>query len=265
MLLVALATGLSVYLRGGEAGFFSNLTGSVRIPAQKAASSVVDWLEGAYGYLYKYDQLEVENESLRAQLAAAQQEARDAAEALEENERLRELLNLQEKRSDFVFESAKIVSWDASNWGSYFSIGKGSNDGIELYDSVVTEYGALVGQIAELGTNWATVRTLVDVDFEVGALVGEGGYAGMVVGEFSYMQAGQTRITYLPAGAQLFEGDVVLTSGKGGAYPQGLVIGTVEKLRSEGGGQNAFGVIEPACRLGSLAQVFIIKDFKIVE
>jgi rod shape-determining protein MreC len=59
-----------------------------------------------------------------------------------------------------------------SNWASTFTISKGSDSGIELGDCVVTEYEALVGQIIELGDTWATVRTVIDVDMDVGALVG---------------------------------------------------------------------------------------------
>ena len=66
-------------------------------------------------------------------------------------------------------------------------------------------------------------------------------------------------------GVSLFPGDTVLTSGRGGAYPAGLVVGTVVEVRNEAGGQQTYGVIEPACNLGNLLQVFIIKDFEVVE
>ena len=57
----------------------------------------------------------------------------------------------------------------------------------------------------------------------------------------------------------------MLTSGKGGAFPAGLFIGTVTSVMTEAGGQTTYGVVEPACDLGSLSQVFVIKDFEIVE
>ena len=50
-----------------------------------------------------------------------------------------------------------MVSWNASNWSSSFTISKGSDNGLEVGDSVITEYGVLVGTISELGSNWATV------------------------------------------------------------------------------------------------------------
>ena len=59
---------------------------------QKVLSSAVNWFDSLYGYLYDYDSLMAENESLRSQLADAQKSARDGIAASEENTRLRKLL-----------------------------------------------------------------------------------------------------------------------------------------------------------------------------
>ena len=256
---------VSSITRGGNVSFLQNATGVIASPLQKVISSTVNWFDTIYGYLYKYDSLMAENESLRAQLADAQQSARDGIEASEENVRLRELLNLRDKNSSFVLESSKVVLWSASNWSSSFTISKGKSSGIELGDPVITEYGVVVGQITELGENWATVSTLIDVDMSVGAFIGETGTSGMVVGEFSLMKKKQAKLTYLADGAQIFAGDDVLTSGQGGAFPQGLVIGTISAVQTEAGGQIEYGIIEPTCDFDSLVQVFIIKDFELVE
>ena len=144
---------VSSVTRGENVSFLQNATGVLSSPLQKVISSTVNWFDTIYGYLYKYDSLMAENESLRAQLADAQQSARDGIEASEENVRLRELLNLRDKNSSFVLESSKVVLWSASNWSSSFTISKGRSSGIELGDPVITEYGVVVGQITELGEN----------------------------------------------------------------------------------------------------------------
>ena len=251
--------------RGGSTGLLQNVTGIVAAPMQKVLSSTVNWFNTIYGYLYQYDSLMAENESLRTQLADAQQSARDGIEASEENVRLREALNLRQKHTDYVLESAKVVLWSSSNWSSSFTISKGRSSGIELGDPVITEYGALVGQVTELGENWATVSTLIDVDMSVGAYVGATGSSGMVVGEFALMQNKTAKLTFLADGAQIFEGDEVLTSGSGGAFPAGLVIGTIANVQTEAGGQIEYGIVVPQCNLDSLVQVFIIKEFTVVE
>ncbi len=265
VLAVALLVGVGHAARDGQIGFVQNTTNVLTGPLQKVLSSTVNWFNTIYGYLYNYDSLLAENESLRSQLADAQQSARDGIEASEENTRLRKLLELREKHTDYVLESCKVVLWSSSNWSSSFTISKGAASGIELGDPVITEYGAVVGQITELGTTWATVSTLIDVDMSIGAFVGESGTSGMVVGEYSLMKKNQAKLTYLADGAQIFVGDDVLTSGSGGAFPAGLVIGKLSAVKTESGGQLEYGVVDPGVNFSQLVQVFIIKDFTVVE
>lgn len=265
VLAAAMIIGLGAAARDGQISALQNVTGVLSAPLQKVLSSTVNWLDGVYGQLYEYDELIAENESLRSQLADAQQSARDGIEASEENKRLRELLNLSEKHTDYEMESCKVVLWSSSNWASSFTISKGSNFGIELGDPVITEYGAVVGQVTELGETWGTVSTLIDVDMSVGAFVGATGSSGMVVGEYSLMKDKSAKLTFLADGAQIFVGEEVLTSGEGGAFPAGLVIGTITNVQTEAGGQIEYGIVEPQCDLDSLVQVFIIKSFKVVE
>ena len=266
--IVVLIVVLSTALLGGRAGLTANVAGGVSTPVSRAASAAVQWIEGLYGYIYKYDQLVAENNALRAQLADAQQQAINAVEYEEENVRLRELLGFAQKHTDFVYEPAKITEWSSSNWSSSFTISKGSSNAetdIQVGDCVVTEYGALVGQIIEIGDTWSTVRTVIDASIDVGALVGEAEAVGMCIGNFALMQEGLLKLTYLSESAQLIEGDVVLTSGKGSYIPQNLIIGYIRSVLSEAGGQTLYGVVEPACNLDTLTQVFIITDFQIQE
>ena len=86
-----------------------------------------------------------------------------------------------------------------------------------------------------------------------------------MVGEYSFIKKNQAKLTYMAEGAQIFVGDEVLTSGSGGAFPAGLVIGTLSAVKTESGGQLEYGVVEPGCNFGQLVQVFVIKDFAVVE
>lgn len=256
---------LSSYLLKGDAGLITDIAGGVRSPVQRTVSSLAEWLEGIYGYIYDYDQLRAENERLREELTEAQEKARDGEAAIEENARLRTLLDFKEKHSDMTLESAKIISWSSSNWSNSFTISKGSDCDIAVGDSVITEYGVLVGQVIEVGTSWATVRTVIDISTNIGAFISGSGTSGMLVGDFAMMQDGCAKLTYLTDGAQIFTGDTVLTSGAGGAFPQGLVIGTISSVQAEAGGQIEYGLIKPGCDLKSLVQVFVVKDFEVVE
>ena len=82
---VALIIALTTAARGGRIGLVHNVSGVLISPVQKVVSSAVNWFDTIYGYLYDYDSLLAENESLRSQLADAQQSARDGIAASEEN------------------------------------------------------------------------------------------------------------------------------------------------------------------------------------
>ena len=265
VLVIALIAGVSSYLLKGNAGLVQNMTGAVKAPVQRIVSSMAEWLEGIYGYIYEYDQLQAENERLREALTDAQEEARNGKAAVEENARLRKLLDFKEKHSDMTLEPAKVISWTSSNWSNSFNISKGSSSDIAVGDSVITEYGVLVGQVIEVGTTWATVRTVIDINSNIGAFVSENGSAGMMVGDFALMQEGSAKMSYLADGAQIFTGDTVMTSGAGGAFPQGLVIGTISAVQTEAGGQVEYGIIKPGCDLNALVQVYVVKEFEVVE
>ena len=79
------------------------------------------------------------------------------------------------------------------------------------------------------------------------------------------MAEGKLKLSYLPSSAQLVSGDEVLTSGKGEVYPSGLVVGQVEGVFTDPSGQSRYAVVVPSADLEELIQVFIIKDFDIVE
>ena len=202
---VVLVLALIAGALGGKAGFLTNLDGIVRAPLQKAATVTAQWLESIYGYIYKYDQLKAENDQLRVQLAEAQAQAREGQEALAENERYRELLGFTQRHTDFELEPANVVSYGASNWSSTLTLSKGSDSGIEVGDCVMNESGALVGQVIETGSTWATVRTVIDVDMSVGGYVSGSGATAMVLGDFTLMQQGCVRFGYLAEGMTWYE------------------------------------------------------------
>ena len=230
----------------------------MRAPLQKAATVTAQWLESIYGYIYKYDQLKPKTSSCARSWPGPGAGAR-GQEAIAENERYRDLLGFTQRHTDFELEPANVVSYGASNWSSTLTLSKGSDSGIAVGDCVMNESGALVGQVIETGSTWATVRTVIDVDMSVGGYISGSGATAMVLGDFTLMQQGCVRFGYLAEGMSIFTGDTVLTSGKGGVFPAGLVVGTITDVRTEAGGQQTYGVITPACDLGELLQVFVIQ------
>lgn len=265
VIVVALAAGIAAAIGDGKASSVEDTAGAVRSPFQKVAQALVSRVEGFYGNLFGYEMLLQENENLRAQIADLEQQVRDNEQAKEENIKLRELLNLSQKHTDFVYESAKVVAWNASNWASTFTISKGSDSGLEIGDAVITEYGVLVGTVAELGTNWAIVDTVVDIGTSIGVLVGAEETSAMLLGDYTLMGSQYMKISFVAESGQVITGDIVVTSGAGGAYPQGLILGTVSSVHTEAAGQFEYAVVEPFTDLNALTQIFVIKDYQVIE
>ena len=129
--------------------------------------------------------------------------------------------------------------------------------------------GVLVGVVSEVGHNWASVSTVINTDLEMGGVVSRTYSAGVLEGDFALMGQGKLKLTYLPEGVQLLAGDAVLTSGlisgDGAVYPSRLLVGYVEGVRTDDSGMSDYAVLTPAAALDGLEQVFIIKDFNVVD
>jgi len=242
-----------------------NIAGILATPFRALSVSVTDTVLRYKKYLTEFDSLQAENEELRRQIAEMESEVRQAQADREENVRLRELLNLRAQRRDLEFESARILVQDASNWSSIVTINKGTAQSVEVGDCVVTEAGYFVGVVTEAGLNWSTVRTILDSDSAIGALVFRSGASAVAQGDFALMNEGRLSLAYLGTDPDLVSGDLIVTSGLGGYYPSELVIGYVEEIRLGDNGMAQYAVIRPEADLASLTQVFVVTGFEIVD
>jgi len=263
--LLSVLIGVLSYVMGGQADPLSNLVNAVAGPVRGGVAAAADWAEGVYSYVFHYGELEDELKQLRAQVGELEEKVRQGEEASRENEQLRKLLDFQTRRRELKTEPVKVTARSTDNWESTLTLGKGSSAGIEAGDCVITETGVLVGVVAETGINWSTVSTIINTDTEIGGIVTRTYSAGVLEGDFSLMNQGKLKLNYLPEGAQLVSGDEVLTSGRGDMFPSGLPVGRVEGVFTEPSGKTRYAVVVPSVALDSLIEVFVIKDFEIVE
>ena len=243
-----------------------NIVGVITSPFRSAAQSVADWYNEKQDYFADNRALRAENEELKRRIAEMQADVRDAETALEENERYREMLGLREKHRSFELESARVLNRSQSNWTSSLTLNCGTDYGIAVGDCVITERYELVGVVSEAGYNWCTVLTVIDTDSSLGARVFRTGDVGLAQGDFALMGQGLLELSYLPnEGSQLLPGDLVLSSGLGGYYPAELTLGSVREVRTDDSGAASYAVVQPAADLETLTQVFVVKDFEIVD
>jgi len=242
-----------------------NIAGIIASPFRAAGAAVTGKVDEWIRYFTDFDALKEENEQLKQELAEMKAASRQAEYDREENARLRELLDLREQRRDFYFESALVVESDVSNWSSLLTIDKGTAHDVAVGDCVITEAGYLVGVVTEAGLNWSTVRTVLDSETSVGAMVFRSGTSAVALGDFALMGQGKLKLGYLGADPDLMSGDLIVTSGLGGYYPSQLVIGYVEEVGTSDDGLAQYAVIQPEVELEDLQEVFVVTDFTIVN
>jgi len=209
--------------------------------------------------LKSLEELERDNTSLRVenrQLKATNQALRDVEH---EVNRLRHALNYRE-RSIFKLVPAEIVARDSSTWWRTVTINRGKEDGVESDMPVVTDEG-LVGKTTTVSANISVVLLVSDENCRVAASVEGTREQGIVSGE--RVTGGLTpmlNLNFLSKQANLKPGQKGYTSGVGGVFPSGLLIGVVKDFRArELDGQ---AKLTPGVDLSHLEDVFVVTGRK---
>ena len=237
--------------------FLRNAAGVIASPFRSAGSAVAGWFGGIGDHFASVEALQQENDDLRAQVADLERQLRQSQQDRSENQRLRDLLELESQRRDLKTVSARVSERSVDNWSSTLTLNRGTSAGIAIGNCAIDQYGDLVGVVTDAGLNWCTVTTVLDTSSAIGAKVFRTEQVAVAQGQLS--------LTYLESAEDLISGDLVVTSGLGGYYPAGLTIGTVEELRTDADGLTQYAAVTPKAAIASLTQVFLITEFDVVE
>lgn len=262
---VALCLGMAVYSGlTGNVSPVSAVFGFVTTPLQKAVSTVSGKVTGMYDYAFRYEKLQEENNTLKKQVRDMEQKQRDADLALSENDRLRALLGIKERNRSFEFEIAEVVARGPGDWASTLTLDKGSNAGIEKGDCVITEDG-MVGYVTSVAPTYCEITTVIDTEMQAGALITRTRDITIAQGDYALMDEGTLKLSYLKKDADIVIGDTVETSGRGGVFPKGVMIGTIERIIPEEHGVSNYAVVKPFVDVSAVKNVFVIKSFSITD
>ncbi len=237
--------------------FVEEIITTIMAPVQYLTSSVgfqfrkVGLSTGELMTAYRDNQaLRLENEELR-------QNNLNTSEVLAENLRLRTMLDYKKATNQFDFVTATVVGRDLGTWNGTIIINRGTADGINKDMPVVTPQG-LVGSVVNVYTNVAKVQLILDSRSAVGTLVQrpESRVAAIVEGSNATPQT--PRMVNIARDADIIKSDKLITSGFGGIYPKGLLIGEVIDLVNEEGGLLKYASIKPSVDFDRLEEVLII-------
>jgi rod shape-determining protein MreC len=198
-----------------------------------------------------------DNKMLRAENEDLRQNSLNMTEIMAENVRLQSMLDYKIGVPQFDLVVAAVIGRDPGNWTSTIIINRGSADGVAKDMPVVTPQG-LVGSVVSVYANTAKVHLLLDPRSAVGALVQrpESRVAAIVEGNSGTPLA--PRMVNIARDADVIKGDKIITSGFGGIYPKGLLIGEVVDIVNEEGGLLKYAVLNTAVDFDRLEEVSVI-------
>ncbi|MCG8501698.1 MAG: rod shape-determining protein MreC [Firmicutes bacterium] len=241
-----------------KATVVEDVIATVVSPVQSFFYNTGKSVENAVRFASEIKTLKEERDRLLLQVDKLQEDNRGLQELGKENKRLREMLGLKKKLDDFEFVGAQIIGKDPGNWFNTFTIDKGTADGLENKCAVIASKG-LVGYIYDVRTNSAKVMSIIDNDSAVSALIERTRDIAVVKGDLVLQHEGSCKMDNIEKGADIIAGDCVVTSGLGGIYPKGLLIGMIKQISEEPHEISQYAIVEPAVDFKRLEEVFVIK------
>lgn len=247
---------------GITAAPFQEVAGMIIVPFEKSISSIGLWLtEVNKNFKDKQDLINA-NEELQNTIDTLTEQNNILSQNQAELTRLEELYNLDEEYADYPKVAARIISKDPGNWYDTFMINKGSKDGIRVDNNVVAGKG-LVGIVTEVGSNWATVRSIIDDSSNVSAMTVGTSDTCMVEGDLELIDEGKLRFTQLyDKDDKVTVGERVVTSNISEKYVEGLFIGYVSDIELSTNNLTKTGTLVTPVDFQHLKDVFVITTNK---
>lgn len=229
-------------------------------PIQKGFSSVSQVVSGIVGSLWRIGSLDRENQRLLSEVERLNSRIAALQQAEEENQRLRALLDYKAEGPETEYMVAGVVGRGQNNITRSIILNKGTKDSVKK-DSVVVTPGGLVGRVTKVFPDASKVLLITDPSSAVNAVVSRSNVEGVVTGRLNsglFME-------FVKADADVQVGDVVMTSGLGGRFPRGIVIGQVSDIVSKDLYLFKEVYMRPATDVESQEEVMIVMGFTPIE
>jgi rod shape-determining protein MreC len=210
------------------------------------------------GYVNLID-VHQENRALREKIDLLENKLHEQREIEIENLRLRKLLSFQES-VPFGLLPSKVIGKGFNSWSRTLLINQGSRAGVSKGMAVVRPEG-VVGRILSVSPNFSLVQLIIDSNSDIPSIFQRSRAEGIVEGKIS----NQCRVKYLNRKADVQQGDLVISSGLGGVYPKGLIVGTVFAVQKKPYGLFQEVTITPAVDFSKMEEVFVVRNSEFEE
>jgi rod shape-determining protein MreC len=227
-------------------------------PSSHAIYAVHSWFDRDIASIVRGPRLASQNAQLSLQVATLTQQYREISQEANENVRLRTLLGFKAHSLSKLL-SAEVIAVKPTPARDTIMLMRGAKDHVQRLMPVVSDTGALVGQVIDETYDTCDVLLLTDDESSAATMVypiqpGDKLSEGICRGE----RIPQLNLTDLPQDADIVPGQSVYTSGEGGVYPRGILIGTVASYQILPAVGLKTAVINPAVDFNHLQDVFVL-------
>lgn len=200
------------------------------------------------------ERLKTENAELRAQVS-------DYIDIKQENARLQKLLDIKKDNPSCKMVPANVIKRDTNDDFYAFTLDVGTAQGVGVNNPVITENG-LIGWVCQADAAACKVKTVLSPDTKTGARDKQSGDNGIINGSATLCDQNLTAMTKLAENHKVKKGDMIVTSGTGGVYPGGLLIGEVQCVEFNAYDASRYAVIKPYEDVRTVSTAAVITDFK---
>lgn len=235
--------------------------GYVLIPIQSGVNRVGVMI---YDELADYTKLKTaldENRRMQEEINRLTEENNRLSAEQFELQRLRELYELDQEYMQYEKTAARVIANDSGDWFQVFRVDKGSADGISVGNNVMAG-GGLVGIVTDVGAHYATVRSIIDDSSRVGAMAVQSGDTCIVGGDLTLYVEGRLRISNIQKGADVKDGDRIVTSNISSKFLPGILVGYATDITLDNNQLTSSGYLIPAAQFHNLREVLIITEVK---
>ncbi len=252
---------LSLFLMVADARF--NVTQPIRAaiatalyPVQWLAVQPVHAVRDASEYFTSLNQAQSESREAREKLALQSLRAGQVEELMQENNRLRKLLELKEQLTTPVM-AAEVLYDAADSYARKVIIDRGQAHKVDLGSPVLDESGVL-GQVTRVHPLVSEVTLVVDRDLAIPVLNVRTGARSVAYGDPTLGGSGM-ELRFMGSNADVQQGDLLTTSGVDGVYPPGLPVARVSRIEHRA--ESAFSKIYcvPEALTAGARHVIVVK------
>lgn len=242
---------------GSLLGRVYNVIGTPFQYIQKGFTAVGTSVRKAFSVMTEYDEIKDRIEELEQENDRLQNMENQYNKLKDENETLRELLDLKGYFKDYEMVAANVIAQDISDWFNEFTIDKGSSDGIKNGDVVITADG-LVGVVYNCNTFSSKVRSIIDEQYILYGRISRSNELVRLRGTTNENYTARLKLDRIADTTELYIGDTIVTAESGGVYPTGLVLGVVVDIIIDENSTERYAYVEPAVNFTKVSRLFVL-------